>query len=353
MINPVLNVVNPQQGANQKTESGQTPAEFGNILSKKMSENSVKDKTPAHRVPVSQAAEDQPPAPDAASLALAAMLGLSVTTPSIGKTSADTTVPPDAATPATQPTAEPMMTGIAPQTTAVAPQATAVTPQSTNVAPQNAAPSTSGIASSATAPTSQDLRTLAAPKNEALPVGNTLTVNPGKTETKAEVFKLPETPAPTQVNIAPQPVIVTANTQNHIAAPLSSHAWPAEFAQKISWMSTQQSQVAELHLNPPDLGPMSVVLTISDNQATAQFSSPHSAVREAIENAMPRLRESMAENGIMLGNATVNDQPPRDRSEFTSPRKRSESAEPVLTTEAAPLARIAERSHNGMVDTFA
>lgn len=148
-------------------------------------------------------------------------------------------------------------------------------------------------------------------------------------------------------------------SNNTIAAPLGSNAWPAEFAQKITWVSTQQNQIAELHLNPPDLGPMSVVLSISDNQATAVFSSPHSAVRDAIENAMPKLRESMAENGIMLGNASVNDQAPRDNGAYNDMNQRSASRISPQTdtnaTVAAPTSlppRPASR-HNGMVDTFA
>lgn len=146
------------------------------------------------------------------------------------------------------------------------------------------------------------------------------------------------------------------NAPNQIAAPLGSHAWPDEFAQKVTWVSNQQNQSAELHLNPPDLGPMSVTLTITDNQATAQFSSPHMAVREAIENAMPKLRESLADNGIMLGNATVNDQAPRDSgsNNFTQSRAPSPAAElrPVQSEPVAMPSGVTRR-HQGMVDTFA
>lgn len=148
----------------------------------------------------------------------------------------------------------------------------------------------------------------------------------------------------------------TANTT--ISAPLGSSAWPAEFAQKINWVSTQQNQVAELHLNPPDLGPMSVVLSVSDNQATAVFSSPHSAVRDAIENAMPKLRESMAENGITLGNTSVNDQAPRDNgaSSFANQQSRNPRSTDIESGGVLPavsLPAATTRSHNGMVDTFA
>ena len=182
----------------------------------------------------------------------------------------------------------------------------------------------------------------------------------------------PGTPPPTQ-DAAPSiaashamPNIPANNrlpgTRQTIAAPLGSNGWADEFSQKINWMSTQQNQVAELHLNPPDLGPLDVVLKISDNQATALFTSPHGAVRDAVENALPKLREALADNGITLGNATVSDQPPRDRDaerfmsqgSGTTARPDDSSASSGsdrLLMAAAPI--NSARRHNGMVDIFA
>ena len=154
----------------------------------------------------------------------------------------------------------------------------------------------------------------------------------------------------------------TSDSLQTISSPLGSNGWSDEFSQKISWMSTQQNQVAELHLNPPNLGPLDVVLKISDNQATALFTSPHSAVRDAVENALPRLREMLADNGITLGNTTVSDQPPRDRSPdgFSGNgfgtavrRETSDDASRLAGLSAAATQPAPMRRHNGMVDTFA
>lgn len=150
--------------------------------------------------------------------------------------------------------------------------------------------------------------------------------------------------------------------QQGIAAPLSSNNWANEFSQKINWMSMQQNYVAELFLNPPDLGALDVVLSVSGNQADALFTSPHSAVREAVENAMPKLRELLADNGINLGNATVSDQPLRDRDQERFMRQNPDNitqsnnsskdskSENLLPTDAK---LISIRRHLGMVDTFA
>ncbi|MDO8351206.1 MAG: flagellar hook-length control protein FliK, partial [Gallionella sp.] len=178
------------------------------------------------------------------------------------------------------------------------------------------------------------------------------------TELSNSAMQAPQMPAQAGTAPALQPNATPGANSTTLTTPLGHSAWPAEFSQKVSWISTQKNQVAELHLNPPDLGPINIVLKISDNQATALFTSPHSAVRDAIENAMPKLRESLAENGITLGQTTVSDQTPRDNSSASFMNQRAHTrtkaddtapAESVL----ASLPLMTARQHKGMVDTFA
>ena len=154
---------------------------------------------------------------------------------------------------------------------------------------------------------------------------------------------------------AAMPNMPVNNTAQAINTPLGNSGWAGDFSQKIIWMSTQKNQVAELHLNPPDLGPLNVVLKISDNQATALFTSPHGAVRDAVENALPKLRELLADNGITLGNATVSDQSPRDRAAERFMSQDSGSSSGSESTGSSPTTTqiVPIRRHNGMVDIFA
>jgi flagellar hook-length control protein FliK len=148
-----------------------------------------------------------------------------------------------------------------------------------------------------------------------------------------------------------QPVQVTVTT------PVTQDKWADEFSQKITWLaSSNKDQTAELHLNPPQLGPLDVVIKVSGDQATALFTSPHAAVRDAIEQAMPRLRDMLADNGIMLGNATVSDQAPRDPNQSGTQRSFATGANDIRDTSvisnSAPRVSPISR-HNGIVDTFA
>jgi flagellar hook-length control protein FliK len=60
-------------------------------------------------------------------------------------------------------------------------------------------------------------------------------------------------------------------------------------------------------MTTPDLGPLQVVLRVADNHAHALFVSQHQQVREAVEAALPKLREAMEAGGIGLGSASVSD----------------------------------------------
>jgi flagellar hook-length control protein FliK len=142
-----------------------------------------------------------------------------------------------------------------------------------------------------------------------------------------------------------------------VAPRVGSAEWGGAVGEKVVWMVNQSHQVAELHLNPPNLGPLEVRLTISNDQASALFVSHHSAVREAIETALPRLREMLADNGIMLGNVTVgsesfSQQQTFDHRDSKGGGRSGLGAESVMAQLAVP-GRPAGLVRDGMVDIFA
>ena len=135
-------------------------------------------------------------------------------------------------------------------------------------------------------------------------------------------------------------------------------AWDGALAQKVTWMSNQQMQVAQLHLNPPDLGPMEVTLTVGtgpDAETRIDFTSPHPAVRDAIQSALPHLREMMESSGISLGSTTVSAESFQQQShsgrQNNSLNGSSENLSQISSEISSGSAMT--RSHEGMVDTFA
>lgn len=149
-----------------------------------------------------------------------------------------------------------------------------------------------------------------------------------------------------------------------LSARVGTEAWENQVGQKVVYMVGSEEQTASLTLNPPDLGPLQVVLSVTNDQASVTFSANQEEVRQALENALPRLREMMGESGIALGNATVNagmpdsgqarEQAARNGSGFSgNGRGRGDGGHAVEETASRPVTRTAVLGDRGMVDTFA
>ncbi len=190
-----------------------------------------------------------------------------------------------------------------------------------------------------------------------------------KHEPKAEVKSQDETIR----SVTPNPATITApatatasNTLSaakaesfagdSIAAKVGTTAWDRALGQKVVWMVGSAIQSAELTLNPPDLGPLQVVLNVSNDQASASFSSAQPEVREALESAMPRLRQMLSDAGVQLSGFSVGAENQQRQHQQPAPSGRSVSnfalnndTETSAITSAAP----AQRQENlGLVDTF-
>lgn len=142
---------------------------------------------------------------------------------------------------------------------------------------------------------------------------------------------------------------------------LGATGWDSALGQKIVWMASQQQQIAELSLNPPDLGPLQIVLSVNNDQASAMFVSHNADVRQALEAALPRLKEMMADSGISLGNTTISSDSSQQRALMEGFERRNSSAHyagedgsaNASDSDHASAARIGARGLVGLVDTFA
>lgn len=104
----------------------------------------------------------------------------------------------------------------------------------------------------------------------------------------------------------------TAHLSSTVSLPvqpnMQSAAWGQVMSSRVVWMAKEGVQTAELRMTPANLGPVEVKLHIQNDQASVTFLAQHSATRDALEQALPRLRESFAESGMELTNAQVGEQ---------------------------------------------
>jgi len=112
-----------------------------------------------------------------------------------------------------------------------------------------------------------------------------------------------------------------------LTVPVGSPAWGDAFSDRMALALQNRQPVAELHLNPPNLGPVEIQVSMNGDQASLSFFSPHAPVREAIQSAMPRLTEALAESGVSLGNVFVGAQSQHERHSRDDARDGSRSRE--------------------------
>ncbi|WP_432241276.1 flagellar hook-length control protein FliK [Herbaspirillum robiniae] len=140
---------------------------------------------------------------------------------------------------------------------------------------------------------------------------------------------------------------------------VGSAGWDQAVGQKVTWMVSGGIQSASLTLNPPDLGPMQVVLSVHNQQADATFITAQPEVKQALEAAMPKLREMMEQAGIQLGQATVNTGMPNQQQNANGQQARGSSSRGTFGKDdeddvaiAAAGAATVTQSGVGLVDTF-
>ena len=110
---------------------------------------------------------------------------------------------------------------------------------------------------------------------------------------------------------APQPIAAAtgASLPSSIATPVSHPAWPSQLGQQlIQLVQRGGEQHVQMKLHPAELGPLSISLKMTEHGAQAQFLSAHAQVRQVIEQAIPQLREALAEQGISLSDTSVGEQ---------------------------------------------
>lgn len=96
-----------------------------------------------------------------------------------------------------------------------------------------------------------------------------------------------------------------AATQLRVHTPLGQPAWADDVGERLTWMLGRHESKAELVLTPASLGKLEVSIQLGGDQATAHFVAASAATRDALEQAMPRLREVLQQAGIQLGQANV------------------------------------------------
>ncbi|MBI2380939.1 MAG: flagellar hook-length control protein FliK [Gammaproteobacteria bacterium] len=111
-----------------------------------------------------------------------------------------------------------------------------------------------------------------------------------------------------------------------LSTPMGHARWNEAFSSQIVRMARQDMQQAQIQLDPVELGPIDIQLSMSGGELSVAFQAQHAATREALEQSLPRLREMLGEAGMQLGNVDVNGQSDRGQQRAFTPVPAESSA---------------------------
>jgi hypothetical protein len=162
-------------------------------------------------------------------------------------------------------------------------------------------------------------------------------------------FEIPQLP---QANDNASPLRQADAAQSRpVQVPVGHAQWADEIGSRMTMMVEQGKHTASLRLSPEHLGPLEVRITMNGDQASVQFGAAHVDTRHAIENALPRLREMFASQGLSLADANVSREPPRQQPNQTPQPGASSSGS--FAADDGVTAVAAARIRLGLLDAYA
>jgi flagellar hook-length control protein FliK len=101
------------------------------------------------------------------------------------------------------------------------------------------------------------------------------------------------------------PQDASSTTAAHVRAAVGSPEFPQELGVQLSVLARDGVQQAELHLNPAEMGPVSVQIVMDGTQAHIDFGADVAATRHAIEAGLPELASALRDAGFTLAGGGV------------------------------------------------
>ncbi len=139
--------------------------------------------------------------------------------------------------------------------------------------------------------------------------------------------------------------------QTGVSVGLGQPQWGQAVGERVLWLAAQNVSTAEIRLDPPELGPMQVRVSVHQDQVNVSFTSPHPAVRDVLDQQLNRLREMFSEQGLNLVDVDVS-----DKSFAQQDQERDEpNKNPALSLEDEELAPLTSSIliSNRLVDHYA
>jgi flagellar hook-length control protein FliK len=146
------------------------------------------------------------------------------------------------------------------------------------------------------------------------------------------------------------------NTAGHalsVNAPVGSSGFAKELGQQVTWLSGQDIKQAQIRLNPQDLGPLDVKVSVEHGRVDVAFMTQHPATANAVQQGLGQLNQMLGGQGLSLGHTSVGQ---HAGQQFAGQQQQSSGGQASTDTDNTADSSTAEtltRVAVGLVDAFA
>jgi flagellar hook-length control protein FliK len=151
----------------------------------------------------------------------------------------------------------------------------------------------------------------------------------------------------------PQGTPLAAKTLE-IPVPVTSPQWGQQFSDHVIWMGNNDIKSAVIKIHPEDLGPIEISVKVVDNAASVNIVSHSAQVRDLVDQAMPRLRDMMSNQGLHLSDVQVSaDKSSNQSSQNGYANNGQQEMDSDGTDDEVQLVTSVKKQSNRLVDYFA
>lgn len=126
-----------------------------------------------------------------------------------------------------------------------------------------------------------------------------------------------------------------------------------QLRERVQLMVRQNIQVAEIRLDPAELGQMQIRINLQQEQASVQFIVQQQQAKELLEQQMPRLRDMLQQQGIQLGEGQVQQQSRQQQDAEQRQRANAEGPLGTLEDEVTARQQLDVKHSERLVDYYA
>jgi flagellar hook-length control protein FliK len=142
----------------------------------------------------------------------------------------------------------------------------------------------------------------------------------------------------------------------HVNAPVDSADFAQSVADRVSFAVDNNWGSTKLQVNPPQLGPIDLQISVQGDHAQVMMSTHSAVTREALESSLPKLKDMLSSQGFTQVSVDISQRSFQDRSAFSQPytwAKSGSQSSSVAAAVPAPSPSSAGSRSAGVLDAYA